>query len=312
MPSLLVEGPPPLVDRVQETDRLRALLRDAKEGKGSLLVLRGEAGIGKTRLVQETLALGLREGFATGLGTCLSETVALYHPWQEALRPIGLAHVLGEPPPPLLKAIYVIASGGRLVAEAEREGVASDPDLFASMLTAVGDFLRDALGSSVDVEGPVLRMSTGKTGLVVRRAADFAIAALIEGHETEAFLDDLRDLAEGIGRKWGQALTGWDGQREKVVGMEAPLNGLLGSLKYRGAETMTMMTDATLRREVLFHNVLLGLQRKAEVQQVLLVLDDLQWSDPSSLALIHYVARNIRQHRVAILGTSRTEEGGSP
>lgn len=46
----------PLVDRKEELDSLEALYRQAKERHGQLLLLAGEAGIGKTRLVEEYLA----------------------------------------------------------------------------------------------------------------------------------------------------------------------------------------------------------------------------------------------------------------
>jgi tetratricopeptide (TPR) repeat protein len=41
---------------------------------------------------------------------------------------------------------------------------------------------------------------------------------------------------------------------------------------------------------------------------VLLFIDDLQWADPSSLALMHYLSRNTRESRVLIVGTYRPED----
>lgn len=49
-------SPIPLVDREQELARLEALYQQATQGRGQLLLLAGEAGIGKTRLVQEFLS----------------------------------------------------------------------------------------------------------------------------------------------------------------------------------------------------------------------------------------------------------------
>ncbi|WP_162605985.1 ATP-binding protein [Jiangella aurantiaca] len=52
---------PPIVGRSGEQSRLRRLLADAKEGRGRAIVLRGEAGIGKTTLVDD--AAGMAGGF---------------------------------------------------------------------------------------------------------------------------------------------------------------------------------------------------------------------------------------------------------
>jgi len=47
---------PPLVDREEEVARIAEALDAAERGEGQLLLLRGEAGCGKTRLVQEAAA----------------------------------------------------------------------------------------------------------------------------------------------------------------------------------------------------------------------------------------------------------------
>lgn len=55
----------PLVGRAMEVRQFVALLDASRDGGyGAALLLRGEAGIGKTRLVQEYAALAAREGFA--------------------------------------------------------------------------------------------------------------------------------------------------------------------------------------------------------------------------------------------------------
>ena len=63
-----------------------------------------------------------------------------------------------------------------------------------------------------------------------------------------------------------------------------------------------------MKQENLFDNILLGLQRSSESRPVLLFLDDLQWSDTTTLNLVHYLSRNIRNNRIFILGTYRPED----
>lgn len=37
-------------------------------------------------------------------------------------------------------------------------------------------------------------------------------------------------------------------------------------------------------------------------------IDDLQWADPSTLALLHYMSRNLRESKVLIVCTYRHED----
>jgi tetratricopeptide (TPR) repeat protein len=52
----------------------------------------------------------------------------------------------------------------------------------------------------------------------------------------------------------------------------------------------------------------MGLARQAKTTPTLLSIEDLQWVDPSSLALIHYIGRNTKDSGLLILGTYRPED----
>jgi DNA-binding CsgD family transcriptional regulator len=98
---------PTLIGRTAELDRLDAALTLAQSGSSALLFVAGDAGIGKSRLV-ETFARRARENDALVFaGGCLdlAEGAAPYAPFVAALRPLAdeltgdeLAHVLGEAP----------------------------------------------------------------------------------------------------------------------------------------------------------------------------------------------------------------------
>ncbi|MBN2009107.1 tetratricopeptide repeat protein [candidate division KSB1 bacterium] len=45
----------------------------------------------------------------------------------------------------------------------------------------------------------------------------------------------------------------------------------------------------------------------AKIQPVVFIIDDIQWADESSLRLFHYIARNIANHRILLIGISRTD-----
>ena len=59
-----------LVGRSVELDVLRAVVEDAATGRARIALVEGEAGIGKSRLIAETLALARRRGFRVMWGAC--------------------------------------------------------------------------------------------------------------------------------------------------------------------------------------------------------------------------------------------------
>jgi DNA-binding SARP family transcriptional activator/pimeloyl-ACP methyl ester carboxylesterase/tetratricopeptide (TPR) repeat protein len=87
-----VPGDGPLVGRAAEIEELEHLLRRARSGTGSTVLVAGEAGIGKTRLVSELAAHARTETCETLVGRSLDlvGTELPYQPFVEALRPLAL------------------------------------------------------------------------------------------------------------------------------------------------------------------------------------------------------------------------------
>jgi predicted ATPase len=86
---------PVLVGRGAEVARLRAAIEQAAAGQPATVLVAGEAGIGKTRLVAEAAGYAAGLGVVALVGGCLDvgEGVLAYAPMVEALRP--LARILG-------------------------------------------------------------------------------------------------------------------------------------------------------------------------------------------------------------------------
>ncbi|MGH2996108.1 MAG: AAA family ATPase, partial [Gaiellaceae bacterium] len=84
--SAHASAPTPLVGREAEVARLRAVLDESAAGRGQILLLIGDAGLGKTRLVAELRSLAA--GRVTWLeGHCLSYgTELLYGPFIQMLK----------------------------------------------------------------------------------------------------------------------------------------------------------------------------------------------------------------------------------
>jgi predicted ATPase len=76
-----------LVGRNQELDLLAEALRAASRGTGGCLLLTGEAGIGKSRLLAELKQRASAEDFTILQGNCFEQSLSFpYAPWIDALR----------------------------------------------------------------------------------------------------------------------------------------------------------------------------------------------------------------------------------
>jgi hypothetical protein len=78
------------VGRSGELGELRGALDEAHEGRGLLVLLSGEPGIGKTRLMQEAAREAGERGWRVTAGRCWEEGGApAYWPWIQAVRALG-------------------------------------------------------------------------------------------------------------------------------------------------------------------------------------------------------------------------------
>src|SRR5262245_1655819 len=90
---------PPLVGREREQAALREALDAALTGHGSLVLIGGEAGIGKTALAEALCQEAAEQGALVLVGRCydLSETPP-YGPWAEALELVPIDPARPRPP----------------------------------------------------------------------------------------------------------------------------------------------------------------------------------------------------------------------
>lgn len=92
-------GVPPIVGRERELAQLGDVLGRTLAGTGSLALLSGEAGIGKTTLVRALIRAAADQGCLVLTGSCYDMTTTPpYGPWTEVLR--GYAPSTNQPPLP--------------------------------------------------------------------------------------------------------------------------------------------------------------------------------------------------------------------
>ncbi|MBI5000952.1 MAG: tetratricopeptide repeat protein [Euryarchaeota archaeon] len=290
-----------LVGRGEDLGKLKAKLDDALHGKGSTVFIAGEAGIGKTRLVSELIKYG-GETLHVVQGWCLAESLEPLFPFKTALREAGLFHLISGHPPPLVVSAYLMNEAGMLIAKAEREQTTLDPDIFAGMLQAVGNFVKDSLSMMENRGvGGLNSLGYGDYTIIIRAAGKLTLAAVIRGEKSEFLIEDMGKVLKNIGDKFDN----WSGDVSATKGVRPTVSWFVDSGKYDGK---FLVDDPKLKQENLFDNVLLGMQRASMERPLVLFLDDLQWADPTSLSLLHYLARNTRKDRALILGTYRPED----
>jgi tetratricopeptide (TPR) repeat protein len=184
------------VGRTTEIAALRSRVDEARMGRGSIALVSGEPGIGKSRLAEEIAASATRAGMGTLWGACWpGEGAPSFWPWIQILR-----------------------------------GYARDADAFALIAGTPP-------------------------------AEDLA-------HLVPELFPVRTDRAE-------QAL------------------------------------DPDQQQFRMFDSLATVLRKAGDARPLLVVLDDLHWADPSSLAFLDFVAREIRDMRVLLIGTHR-EQGVSP
>ncbi|XVV08297.1 BTAD domain-containing putative transcriptional regulator [Actinoplanes sp. CA-131856] len=80
----------PLVGRAHEQARLREVLAEVTRGSGAVIVLEGEAGIGKTRLAEASAAMAGAQGWRSVWSRCADDDgVPPLWPWLQVLERLG-------------------------------------------------------------------------------------------------------------------------------------------------------------------------------------------------------------------------------
>ncbi len=295
-----------IAGREKDIERLRLALKNARGGRGGTILLSGELGIGKSALCDQVSEIALEMGFQTLKGWCFPGYLKPYLPIESALKPINLSHIFKISAPPKIESVFLIANSGILMRSVEREGLGIDADIFTGMLTAVGHFVRDSMGVMGEAGDSLDVLGYGGMRILIEKGDLCSMAVVISGRENEYLLEDMKSALERIHTDFGDILRRWDNDTEKIAGTEEILGSLIESGKYEGIDYSR--EDPKLRIGNVMENVTLGLVRNSTKNPLLLIIEDIQWADSATMALLHYLSRNIRNSRILVIGTYRPEE----
>jgi class 3 adenylate cyclase/tetratricopeptide (TPR) repeat protein len=137
------------VGRERELEEMRALLEDALSGRGHLLLLTGEPGIGKTRTAEELATYAQVRGAQVHWGRCHeADGAPAYWPWSEAIRsyvrdadPVGLAWQLGRE---AAEVAQIVPELREVLGEVEDLPELEPEQARFRLFDSVGTFLRGA------------------------------------------------------------------------------------------------------------------------------------------------------------------------
>ena len=164
---------PVVVGRREEFDLLRAALDDARAGRGRLVLIRGEAGVGKSRLTLQLEAAARSAGMQVLRGRAAASSSSVpFRPFAEAL--LGATRAAGPPDAPELATYRSVL--GVLIPEWSTEGppVADRGLLLHEAALRLLRVLAGAAGALVTLED--LHWADAETLALVEYLADHVAA----------------------------------------------------------------------------------------------------------------------------------------
>ncbi|MEW5760432.1 MAG: PKD domain-containing protein, partial [Candidatus Thermoplasmatota archaeon] len=99
-----------------------------------------------------------------------------------------------------------------------------DEEIFASMLTAIREFVKDSLGKEEVLE--LGGMEYGENKILFESGKYVIIAVVISGKEPIWLKEDMKDVVRNIEAEYASVLPSWDGTGEKLTGLKRFLTDL--------------------------------------------------------------------------------------
>jgi predicted ATPase len=290
-----------VVGREKEQSELKETIDKASAGAGSTTLISGKPGIGKTVLGESIAAdYAAKPDYQVFTGKCLPETSVPFQPFVKILKSAGLEHLL-SPESPKIETVSIVYKDGRCIETAQSQDSSSpDPELVSGMLQAIRDFARESYG-----KGDLSQLKFRDLDLVIEQGKNCYVVAAIKNGISKSLCEDVKNIVTEL-EKQNPKLEMWDGNKDGLVNLSAPLAGLVE--KYKGEFNSSNLKN---EKDKIIDRVTEGLKTKAIEKPILVYIDDMHLADPSTLQLFHYLSRNIRDSKIAILGTFSPQESST-
>ncbi len=294
-----------LIGRKEERSAFQDLLSRMVKGEGSTLLVSGEAGIGKSRLIEEYRRCA-NEHARILHGSTDSSSLIPFEIFARALEGISNQPIFRKQEHTSFSHVFAVDGAGLLLAQASSEDYELDADIFAGMLSAVQGFVRDSFDLSDGKKSGLGRLEYGDKKIIMEHGQHIFLTAVFDGAEHKDMKQLVKETVKAIESDHGDILESWSGNMEKIRPIEVMVN-YLANIKFLVKQKLEGATLETERLRIA-GQILEIVTELSKEQPVLILLEDLHWAEESSLFVLNFLARNIRNERVMILGTLRPNE----
>ena len=297
----------PFVNRTNELKLVSELLDEALNSRTTAAIIKGDVGIGKTRLTEKIIEIAREKGFEVGAGEGVKGVKIPFVALSECFSALGIEHLLHAQKPPRVDCVYLMTNKGLLIAKVERANFEIKPEIFTAMLALVNRFVQDSLKMiNETTTGGIGRLEYEGWWIVIEKLGELNLVTVLSGRETEFLIEDMKNALFNIQKKYGNVLKNWNGDMDLVAGIEDEFKHIITSGKYDGIDYGK--GDFAAQRTNLFENVLRGMRRKAAEKPLFIVLENIQWADESTISMLSYLIQNLRDTRLFVLLTARKHE----
>ena len=298
-----------IVGREKELEALKNLLSKAKDGNGSTTIISGEAGIGKTRLVDEFRKFAKESNVALLSGQGAMDAVHPFLIFAQALETSDSDPIFLDEEYTQFNGVFAINRGGLLIGQASPDAQDLDADIFAGMLSAVQNFVADSFDSTGSMEAGLGRLEYGNMKIIIKHGQNLFLTGIFDGAEHPDMEIMLKKTVDNIEEQYGQMLESWSGGMSQVTGVQDEID-IISNAKFlvrRDLEGVKLDSERLRIADLVYEK----LTAMSEEKPLLLLLRDIHWSDESSLFVLNYLARNIQDQKIMVVGTCRPDESQS-
>ncbi|MCK5038672.1 MAG: tetratricopeptide repeat protein, partial [Thermoplasmata archaeon] len=294
-----------LIGRKKEMATFKDLLSRSIGGMGNTLLVSGEAGIGKTRLIEEYRRYA-SDRVKIMNGSATLDSLEPFQIFSKALEGISNQPLFRNLEHTSFTTIFVVDRAGLLLAQASSVENELDADIFTGMLSAVQGFVKDSFNISGEKKGGLGRLEYGDKKIIIEHGQHIFLTAVFDGAEHRDMKQLVKRTVEAIEMDHGDILEAWEGNMDQMM----PVQDMISSLANAKFLVKQELEGTTLKTERLriADQVLVEVTELSKIQPLLILLEDLHWAEESSLFVLNYLARNIRNERIMILGTLRPGE----